>query len=364
MQVVVPALLDGFACGDADCACRRAQRLANATMPAAGQWPFRDAEQALWQAADQVETSATSPWPEDFLDFPLAAVRVGDDVEVYLASLCPAVRGYLLSNHDPVDLLRRPDGWHLPLRAFVLTERQLAVAIDTNRRLPWSDYRRLRESLLDILADAEMPMLARWFQVLAQLVAPPAVPVSGRVEIPPLTPRAFLHVRGQLEARLAAQQPQTLATIAVGARHLFAELDTLNHGTAAEAQARWQLALAGDWRAVLVETLAPQEASIQPLLETLLSVQCFAIPLARDVSLERAAACWLESVAVGLRLLCAVAWHSQQQPSPAVWLACLALADSAVAVAETPLPAVVSPPALHDRGPRMVDLDLTLASLA
>lgn len=372
MRVVVPAFLDDFLCGVPDCACRRALAQAASlpsqsrkqSQPPTPAWPPAAAEAALWQGGRACTAGQQGSLSNAQLDAPaadatgpLTAVAVGAEAELYFSALCPQVRDAVSHYRDALDLLRRPDGWRLPLHAIAVDDPSPEVWISAGQPLPWPAWTALRDALLDALADPGLPLLPRIARVALALAQPPAVPATGPVQLAPLTARDYLHVRAHLEARLAAQSPAWLAAHFPAGNGLFPEL-------AEPSAAAWKRALQADWRPALAGPLAECEREVTPALEILLSLQVFAMPMARGLTLQRCLAGWIEALAVGLRWMAAL-WHWRQaMPDTAQWVAVLAAADAAVAAAAAPLPQLAAPQPTHDRGPRMADLDLSFASLA
>lgn len=358
MRVVLPAFLDSFDCAEPACACRRAlaaTRAAGDGNALASGWPPAAAERSLWYGGQQAAVGSAAADPA--ASGPVAAVAVGSDVELYFLPACPTVRDAVLPYGDALDLLRRPDGWRLPLQAVAVDDPAPEVWIAPQRPLPWNQWTVLREALLDVLADPGLPLLGRMARVLLALAEPPPVPADGAVRLAPLTARDFLHVRAQLEARMAAQSVAWLAKSYPAGHALFEQLPALTPAVCKRS-------LQADWRSALAGPLAQREAQAAPQLEVLASMQVFAMPLARALTLQRCASAWLEGWAVGLRWLAALSHATKTPPTTEQWLAALAAADTAVAVAAQPLPAVTLPEPTHQRGPKMADLDLSFASLA
>jgi hypothetical protein len=362
MRVVLPALLDAFECADADCACRRAWRAAAAgRQPAADRFPFREAEDALVRGAAVLaradeSTVAPSRVAGDAAYLPIAAVATPAGAELYFSSRCAEVRALLASNDEPVDLARAEGGWRAPLAVFQPADQLKQVRLHGKHSLPWRSFQALRETLLDLLADpTHLPLgrLARVACLVDQVVTDQAVPA----QVPPLTARHFLAFRGWLEGRVAAADATAMGHFHARAWPLWPEL------TVQPDDPAWHAALAGDWRVQLRRWLVPVEQDLAGALEACVALRLFAVPLGRDQTLQRGYAEVLESVALGLRWSAALAEVEGAPVTAEQLVAGLSLAEALVATSAAPLPAFSRPADSHERGPRMIDLDMTWESI-
>lgn len=360
MRVVFPAVLDGFECGDGDCACREALRSAAATKGApAGQFPFRDTEKAVLRGAARLAAgSGAVAKPASVVgDYPIAAVATPTGAELYFSTLCPMVRAYVVAAEEAVDLARSEGGWRAALQVFQPAPPLKAVLLAGSSVMPWKSFQRMRDQLLDINADTTHSLLARMARaahLVDQVITELAVPTQPAL----LTPRAFLAFRAHMEERMAVADAKVLAAFVGKAAPLFPDLDLDGDQLRMFAKA-----LAEDWREPLRLWVAPSEQLANLPLEAFLALRYFAIPLARDQSLERGYAELQEGFAVGLRFASALGRTVGQILQPEQMVACLALGDALVADAGKPLPLFMRPVDSHDRGPRMADLDMTLESL-
>ncbi len=361
MRVVFPAVLDGFECGDGDCACREAMRAAAAVKGAVpGQFPFRDTEKALLRGAARL-AAGNGPVAKPAVlvgDFPIAALATPSGAELYFSTLCPMVRAYVVAAEEAVDLAHSEGGWRAPLQVFQPAGITKAVPLAGAAVIPWRSYQKLRELLLDINADSTLSLLARLARaahLVDQVIGELTVPTQPAL----LTPRAFLAFRSHLEVRMAAADGKALAAFVAKAAPLFPDLDLDQDQLRTLGKA-----LGEDWREPLRLWVAPAERVASMALEAYLALRYFAIPLDRDQSLERGHAELQEGIALGLRIAAALGRTLEQALEPVQLLACLALAEALVADAGKPLPIFERPQDSHDRGPRMADLDMTLESLA
>jgi len=197
---------------------------------------------------------------------------------------------------------------------------------------------------------------------LAEIAAVSAAVVEHKglpAELPQFTARAFLAWRGFLESRVASAPAELLADFAAAVQPLFAETP----GMSADARTALADALAADWRAHLLARVAPAERDITDALEAWLGSRLFALPLDRDQSFARGIAEFFEAFAIGLRYLAALCEAAGCDATPDIAVAAMALADHHVASAGAKLPGFALPPSTPGRAPRMVDVDMTLASI-
>ena len=122
-------------------------------------------------------------------------------------------------------------------------------------------------------------------------------------------------------------------------------------------------ALDGEWRGHARAWLVPAERHLTAAAESWLGTRLHVLPLDRDQSLARAWSELFEGFALGLRYAMAMAETAQADVTPAQLVAALALGEFFVATAAQPLPAFELPRDVHERGPRMADLDMTLESV-
>ncbi len=360
MRVVFPALLDGFDCGAADCACRAALRAAPAVKPlAAGKFPFRQAEKAMLRGAARLAKGEDLPAKPMALsgDYPIAAVMTPAGAELYFASLCPTVRQLLAVQTEAVDLARAEGGWRIPLQVFQPDDQLRDLRLTGVRTLPWRHYQTLREHLLDLVADSSNALLGRLARV-ASLIDAVVADQSLATARAPLTGRMFLAFRAFLESRCGALDGAALAN-AVGAMLPLAADLTLQ---ASDITSLTE-ALQGDWRADVRQWLAVREPELGPAFEAYLALRVFAMPLDRDQTLQRAYAELIETVVAAMRLAAAVGQVRQSPVTPAMLVASLALAEAWIADAGQGLPTFQRPSETHDRGPKMADIDMTFESI-
>lgn len=366
MRVVFPAVLDAFACADSQCPCRTALRAATATGPAkaAGRFPFRDAEQALLDGAallaaqPDVMLAAVADAAARFGDYPVVAVQTPQGVELTVSTLCPTVRDLLAANHEPMSLARAEDGWRAALQVFHPADGGKDVRMTPRRTVKWAEFLMLRDTLLDLVADQTLPLLARMARVgsLIDTAIDERMPAA---QPQPLTARSFLAFRGYVESRLACAEAEPLAHFAARTLPLYTKATALQaHDMPAILDA-----LAGEWREHFRRWLVPAERDITAAVEAWLGMRLHAIPLDRDQSLARGYAEFFEGFATGLRFAAAMGQVRQTIVDPATVIAALAMGEYYVAAAQQPLPTFELPRDVHERGPRMADLDMTLESV-
>lgn len=356
MRVVLPALLDAFECADGDCACRRAQRAAPAVAAVPeGRFPFREADDALLRGAaalaggDAAESGFAS-------GFPIAAVATPQGAELYFSTRCAQVRALLAVNEDPIDLARAEGGWRTPLQLFQFADQAKSVRLTAKQALPWRAFQALREMLLDLLADPTLlpfARLARAAALIDQVITEQAVPVQA----PPLNARQFLAFRGWFEGRVAAADGAHMAAFHARAWPLWPELRVQPDDPA------WHAALSGDWRDQLRRWLVPVEPTLTGALEAFVALRVFAVPFARDQTLQRGYAEVFESIALGLRWSAALATVEGAAVTPQQLMAGLTLAEALVSSDAAALLPYARPADSHERGPRMIDLDMTWESI-
>ena len=360
MRVVFPAILDGFACTRASCACRASLAAAPATASGDG-FPFRDTEAALLAGAAAVAHGASSAGKTAataHADYPIIAIATPQGAELTFSSLCPTVRSLLASNREPVALARAEGGWRCALRVFQPEGGLKEVRLTPRKTVPWAAFSATRDALLDLVAEPTLPLLARLARVAALLDAA----LTDRnlpVPVPPLTARGFLAFRGFVESRTASAPTEAMARFAADALPLWGD----DVGLAASDIPALLDALAGDWRSHFRTWLVPTERDIAPAIEAWLGARLFAIPLDRDQSIARGYAEFFEGFAVALRYAAAFGEVRQQRINARMIVAALALGEHLVATAGQTLPGFEMPRDVHERGPRMADLDMTLESI-
>jgi hypothetical protein len=355
MRVTLPSVLDAFACGDADCACRRALRAATTAPAEVTAFPFRQAEAALVDGANRGTSTAAV---DRFADYPLIAIGTPQGVELTIATLCPEVQRLLADNTEPLSVAGSDGGWRVPLRVFRPAQGGKLVRITPRRTVTWASFLQVRDQMLDFAIDPTLPLLAR----LARIGALADQVVNERsveVQAAPLTSRAFLAFRGFVESRLADAPTEAMAA--------FAGRTLALHQTASQIdQARLvdcSRALAGDWRAHARAWLLPAERHLTTAAESWLGTRLHALPLDRDQSLARAWSELFEAFALGLRYAMAMGETCRADVTPAQLVASFALGEFLVATSGAALPAFELPRDVHERGPRMADLDMTLESV-
>ena len=345
MRVTFPSVLDDFSCQRAECLCQRAR-----TSPPGAGHPGRIAVLAALESETQAIASA--PWN----DFPLLAVQTPDGVSLTFSSLCPVVRQHLLASDEPVIPAHSEGGWRQPLHVWQ-PDGTPQVRLFADCTVPWRDFAALRDLLLDLAADPTLPILGRLTRLALTMDA--SLQAGALVSVaPPFTPRGFQAFRAFLEGRCAAVDPQPLTHFAARTLAMLpecaldpAELPSL------------QDVLTGEWREQVLRWLVPSERSLLQVWETHLGVRLLALPFDRDVSLARAWAELLESIAVAIRYAAALAELRQTPVTQETLLAALTLAEHFVATAEQPLRLFEPQRAIHDRGPRMADLDVSLQAI-
>lgn len=360
MRVVFPALLDGFDCGDADCACRAALRAATAVKPLGpGKFPYRQAEKAMLRGAARLAKGDAPPAKPMALvgDYPIAAVATPAGAELYFATLCPSVRQLLAEQTEAVDLARAEGGWRIPLQVFAPEDKLRDVRLTATRTLPWRHFQNMRELLLDLIADPSNALLGRLARV-ASLVDAAVTDQSLATAKAPLTGRMFLAFRGFLESRCGALNGAALAKAVAAMLPLAPDLELTADDLPGLAEA-----LQGDWRADVRQWLAVREPELGPAFEAYLALRVFAMPFDRDQTVQRAYAELFEAVVAGMRLAAAVGHVRGEPATPATLVASLALAEAWVADAGEALPMFQRPAESHDRGPKMADIDMTFESI-
>lgn len=372
MHVLFPAALDHAQCDPAVCDCRRWLALAakgaggkrRRRVQKSGQvaFPFRHVEQALLAALVENDAAPSEPkngaFPSPFADFPTFAWATPLGAEVGFSTLCGSVRDRLAHTDEPVALATADGGWRRELQLFRHADGLENVRLSPRIEFPFAEYADLRDVSLDLIAERRYPLLARLSQVatlLQVVLRDRAMPA----ELPSLTARSFLSFRGFLESRVAAAEAAAMAGFAQTALPLFARSLGLGDG-AGLALAE---ALRGEWRDDLQRHVVPVERDLWAPVEAWMGTVIFGLPLARDVSLTRGSAELFEGFAAGLRYAAAVGAVQRGPLSPAQMVAALALGEHFVSWSASPLPTYALPPESHDRGPRMADLDMTLASI-
>ncbi len=344
MRVTFASVLDSFSCQRATCTCKRVR-----TAAALDGHPGR-ASAAVALNADAA--TGTTAWN----DFPLQAVQTPDGASLSFSALCPSVRAHLLRAEEAVTPAHSDGGWRQPLRVWK-PDGKPHVLLFSDTPVPWPAFVSLRDVLLDLAAEPSLPLLGRLTRLAMTFDAAQftrALPSDA----PTLTPRGFLAFRAFMEARCATAHPEALAKFAVDARHLFPEL-----ALRADDLPPLLDALSGEWREQVRLWLVPAERSLLSVWETWLGARLLALPFDRDLTLARAWAELLESAALAIRYAAALADLRQVRVSSEVLLASLALAEHAVAIGHSPLPIFEQPRDLHDRGPRMADLDMSLEAI-
>ncbi len=345
MRVTFPSVLDDFSCQRQPCLCKPVR-----TAPQPAGHPGRAATQAALDG--KLDDLARPPWN----DFPLLAVQTADGVSLAFSTLCPGVRARMHAAEEPVTPAHSEGGWRQPLHVWQ-PDGKLTVRLLPDLPVPWPAFAALRDALLDLAAEPTLPLLGRLTRLALtfdQAVHDRALPAAP----PPLTPRGFLAFRAFLEARCAAADVERLTHFVARTRPLLPELALHSDELPALLDA-----LVGEWREQLRQWLVPQERELLQVFETWLGTRLLAMPFDRDVSLARAWAELLETVAVALRCAAALGELRRAPLTPPQLLAALALAEAFVATQDAPLPAFEQPRDLHDRGPRMADLDLSLDAI-
>jgi hypothetical protein len=305
--------------------------------------------------------------PDAAAGLPVFGVRTPVGVDLGASTLEPSVRAAIAGNLEPPVVAVADGGWRRPVAVFRPDDDLATVRVTPRRRMPFAAWAELRELLLDHVADRSAPLLVRLTE-MAALVAV-AVDERGLPDTLPGAPdaRTLLSLRAHLEARMADVDVASLVDFVGTARPLFDDDLPL----ADSDVPRLFDALHGDWRATTSAHLVPAEAQLGPAIEGWLAQRVFGLGVDRDLSVRRAFAELLEALAGGLRLAAALATldgprREDGQPtlvSPVGVVAALALAEHHVATGGQALPVWTPPRPGRERGPRMADLDLTLASL-
>ncbi len=369
MQVLFPAALDAIAPDLEGCPSRRWQGAMRAALQSAPRrggktadaqvaWPMRAAEEAMIAAlSDRLAIDADgveAPWS----DFPVFAWQTPTAIELGFSTLSPVVRRHLVDGDEPGALASSRGGWRAPLSVFRFADGLATVRVTSRARITWAEWLAVRESLLDSLADRRQPLLGRLAEiavVCATIANERAIPGA----LPTLTARDFLAWRGFLESRCAAAEADQLAALLRRVEPLFAG----PHGLGSAQAAAVSAALSADWRAAMTQWVVPVEKEIAPAIEGLMGLWLLGAPIVRDLTLTRAWAEIGEALALGLRFAAAIGEAQRAPVSLEQAAAALALGEHAVAWSNLALPSFELPGASHDRGPRMVDLDMTLESI-
>ena len=345
MRVTFASVLDNFSCQRAECLCKRVR-----TAPPQLGHPGRAT------ALTALQPPCDAPESPQWNDFPLQAVQTADGASLSFSSLCPVVRARLCASEEPVTPAHSDGGWRQPLHVWK-PDGKPQVLLFVDCPVPWPAFTALRDGLLDLAADPTLPLLGRLTRIAMTFDAAQharALPAAA----PTLTPRGFLAFRAFLEARCASADPERLAHFAAQARPMLPELALADRDLPQLLDA-----LTGEWREQVRLWLVPHEREVLAVWESWLGARLLALPFDRDVSLARAWAELLETAALAIRYAAALAELRQTGPSPAAMLAALTLAEHCVATAELPLPPFEQARDLHDRGPRMADLDMSLEAI-
>lgn len=385
MQVFFSAALDGVTCDAATCKCagwisaavaakkpaKRKKGKARKTDSDGVKFPPPLQARAIIEAVaarqgdtDAAETDAAEtdteavPRPAGWRDFPVSAWLTPDGVELAFSTLCPSVRAALAQADEPAAIATSDGGWRRSIGMFEHPNSLAEIALRPRNKLPWRDYADLRDASLDIISDRRQPLLARLAEiasVASQVLDELAIPG----ELPGLTARSFLAWRGFLESRVASANATKLHDFAVSIAPLFKE----DAGLDQEVLAALSESLAGDWRAHLIDKVAPRERVIGDALETYFGARLFGIPVVRDVSLARAWAELFEGLAAGLRYLAGLCDALDTDATAELAVAAMAMGEHYVCHTSKKLTTFSLPPAGHGRAPRMADVDMTLASI-
>ena len=345
MRVTFASVLDNFSCQRGICLCKRVR-----TAPAIAGHLGRAAHSTAVRETDAQE--AGTLWN----DFPLQASQTPDGAALTFSTLCPGVRTRVLAAEEPVTPAHSDGGWRQPLRVWK-PDGKLHVQLLGDCPVPWSAFVALRDTLLDLAAEPGLPLLGRLTRLAMTFDAAQharALPPDA----PPLTPRGFLAFRAFAEARCASIPPDRLTHFADRVRSWLPELDL----QADELPALLD-ALSGEWREQVRLWLVPNERDLLDVSESWLGVRLLALPFDRDQSLARAWAELLESVAVAIRFAAALAELRQSPVTPELWLAALTLGEHFIAAEDQPLAVFELQRDLHERGPRMADLDMSLDAI-
>lgn len=367
MHVIFPAALDNVACEPGTCACRdwlgvAAKRAGKRRRRGGPRLPMPQAEWALVDALlrhtgdDPPATPAALAGAWD--GHPVYGWITPDGVEVAFSTLCAEVRARLAATDEPVALATADGGWRRPLQVFRFDGDKPPIRLSPEVELGWSEFAATRDAALDLVADHRHPLLAR----LAQVVGLLHVVQQDRAlpqHLPPLTARTFLAFRGFLEARVAAADAESMARFGAALLPLISAETGLQPADAG----RLLDTLNGDWRDQLKRRMVAVESSLWSAIEAWLGVRIFAMPLCRDQSIARATAELIDGFAHGLRFAAALAEIADRPVDPPLVVAALSLGEHHVAHAGAPLPPFTLPEGGRERGPRMADLDMTLASI-
>ncbi len=384
MQVVFPAVLDGVVCDGTSCACRDAvaagavlaggaakrRRTKGDTGDAA--LPAVEIEAALVAGSRHLAAGGAVADPSvveaalagrtglraGYADLPVFAWTAGATVELSFRSICPRVQAALAAADEATALANADGGWRQPLHVFRHAGGLDTLRLTSRSKLSLQDYLELREITLDLIGDPTSPPLAR----LARLAALTAVVVDERklpAQIPPLTGRIFLAFRGFLEGRVASAPVEQMAAFAADLHMFWGDAAGLSRTQLPELLN----ALGGDWREAVHARLVDHEKDLAPAFEGWLSMRLLAVPIDRDTTLQRAWAELFEAWALSLRYAAAIAEVLDEAVNPTIMVAALALAEHFVSTSAQPLPSFSVPGDLHERGPRMADLDMTLESI-
>ena len=284
------------------------------------------------------------------------AARTAEGVHLTFSTLCPAVRSRLCQSDEPVTLAHSEGGWRQPL-AIWQPDGKAQVLLLPGVPLPWAAFVALRDVLLDLAAEPGALFLLR----LTRLAGTTDLALHKRdpaATPPPLTARGFLAFRSFFEARVAAVDPEALGGFIARARALLPEL-ALADGDLS----RLSTALHGEWREPLRQWLVPEERSLLEVFEVWLGLRVVSLPFDRDISLARAWAELWAGAAAGIRTAAALGELRQRPLDAPTLTAALALGEHFVAAVAAPLPPFEPARDLHDRGPRLADLDMSLESI-
>ncbi len=370
MYVIFPAALDNVACESDTCACRawaalawkrekkRRKRRRSAGLPLPMPQVERALIDALLAAEGDVALESDVELPGAWDGHPVFGWNTPDGIELAFSTLCGAVRAGLAETDEPVALATADGGWRRPLQVFRFTDGLEQIRLGGDGHLQWADFAALRDELLDLVADRRHPLLARIAHVAGML----ALVLRDRdipARVPPLTARTFLAFRGFLEARVAAADTESMARFSAALLPLYGAEVGLQPADAARLIDTFN----GDWREQLQRRMVPVESELASAIEAWLGVRLFAMPVARDRSLDRALAELVDSFAQGLRFAAVLAEIGDRPVDATLVMSALALGEHHVTHSATPLPAFTLPDASHQRGPRMADLDMTLAAI-
>ncbi len=370
MYVIFPAALDHVACESGTCACRdwagraakreakRRKRPRSSGLPL----PLPRVESAMVEtllaASAGSRAKAKADLPDAWDAHPIYGWRTPDGIELAFSTLCGEVRARLAETDDPVALATADGGWRRALQIFRFADGLEEIRLGGDALLPWADYAAMRDEALDLVADRRHPLLARLARatsLLTMVQRDRCLPAR----IPALTARTFLAFRGFLEARVAAADTEAMATFAAALLPLYGAEVGLQPADAG----RLIDAFNGDWRDQLQRRMVPVEGNLTSAIEAWLGVRLFAMPVVRDQSMDRATAELVESFALGLRFAAVLAELGDREVDATMVVAALSLGEHHVAHSAAPLPAFKLPEASHQRGPRMADLDMTLAAI-